>query len=905
MKLKSRMKKLVSYLLLCVMTISGMATGGYCSSTVYAADVADAVELEGSGTKDDPYVIEDSKGMWLFAETVAKSSTRTECAKVADGVTQIDTTSRGDLTDQKWTPIGDDWTPYKGTFDGNGAVITICIESGANYYQNQYKGLFGKIGAGAEIRNVTTAGSVSGSEYVGGICGAISAYAGTAKIVNCNNEAKITGTGDNVGGIVGSNGKGSITADGSMYNKGEIQGRSKVGGIVGHVVSGNITVEGNLENTGKVTGTREDIGGLVGYLSGATLETGMDMRNTGEITQTQQNDNGDMGGLVGDATDSSSIISRQGALFNTGSVSGKCSIVGGLVGMLSSSLTADKCIQAAKAIQNTGAVSGQSYVGGICGYYTAGKPITVENGYVYNTGIVTGNGQFVGGVAGSMNVAADAGDYANIGFVTNTGDYTGGVIGCWSGKEFSLQNAYNSGEVTVTGAEAAYTGGIVGQFRGLNIQNAYHTTALAIIGNQESDKSNINGTIQNCFCLDTNTTTWEGETRMPAEAFASGEVAYMLDGVGDSRLSKLHWGQNIGVDELPVLGGKTVYPHGEEFRNTEGHAYGTPEYVWNDADLSCRAVRSCTAKGCTQTETETVTGVCVAEVKAGCETKGSKTYRATFENPGFAVQTKVVETAGTGHDIAGVSYSKDEKNHWKDCRHACGTKLELAAHTWKQVIDREATATTAGSSHEECSVCGYQKAAVTIPATGTESGNTTTEGQNTQTPAKKGTKLTTGQATVKVTNASTKDPQVSYEAPKSKKAKTITVPDTVEINGVTFKVTSIAKNAFAKQKQLKSVTIGKHITMIGERAFAGCKKLQTITIGKSVTKIGKNAFTGCKNLKKITILTTKLTKKSVAKDAFKGVSADVKIVVPKKKLKAYKSLFRQKGLSKKIKLIGA
>ena len=207
------------------------------------------------------------------------------------------------------------------------------------------------------------------------------------------------------------------------------------------------------------------------------------------------------------------------------------------------------------------------------------------------------------------------------------------------------------------------------------------------------------------------------------------------------------------------------------------------------------------------------------------------------------------------------------------------------------------------------------------PATSTETGSTTessttteadtateatTEEQNAQqTPAKKGTKLTTGQATVKVTNASTKDPQVSYEAPKSKKAKTITVPDTVEINGVTYKVTSIAKNAFAKQKQLKSVTIGKHVTTIGERAFAGCKKLQTITIGKSVTKIGKNAFTGCKNLKKITILTTKLTKKTVAKDAFKGVSADVKIVVPKKKLKAYKSLFRQKGLSKKIKLIGA
>ena len=896
MKLKSRMKKLVSYLLLCAMTISGMATGGYCSSTVYAAD---AVELEGSGTKDDPYVIEDSKDMWLFAETVAKSSTRTECAKVADGVTQIDTTVRGDLEDQKWKPIGDSSKSYKGTFDGNGAVITICVEPGQ--YNPFYKGLFGSIGAGAEIRNVTTAGSVSGSQYVGGICGAIQASGGTAQIVNCNNEAIITGTGGNVGGIVGHVLCGSITADGSMYNKGEIQGRSNVGGIVGYVLSGNITVKGNLENTGKVTGTGGYIGGLVGYLSDTTLEADMDMRNTGKIIDEGAYSAGHIGGLVGETYGSSSIISRQGSLTNQGSVSGTGMDVGGLVGHF-----ACNTVQAAKEIRNTGAVSGTSYVGGLCGEYSGKIPMTVENGYAYNTGTVTGNGEQVGGIFGRIYVQANTGGYANMGAVTNTGDYTGGVMGRNDSSKYDLQNVCNTGTVTVTDEAAIHIGGIAGLYSGENLQNAYHTTAYAIIGNQKTDKYTITGKLKNCFCLDTNTTTWEGETRMPAEAFASGKVAYLLDGVGDSRLSELHWGQEIGVDELPVLGGKTVYPHGEEFRNTEGHAYGTPEYVWNDADLSCRAVRSCTAKGCTQTETETVTGVCVAEVKAGCETKGSKTYRATFENPGFAAQTKVVETAGTGHDIAGVSYSKDEKNHWKDCRHACGTKLELAAHTWKQVIDREATATTAGSSHEECSVCGYQKAAVTIPATGKENSSTTesdttTDGQNTQTPAKKGTKLTTGQATVKVTNASTKDPQVSYEAPKSKKAKTITVPDTVEINGVTYKITSIAKNAFAKQKQLKSVTIGKHVTTIGERAFAGCKKLQTITIGKSVTKIGKNAFTGCKNLKKITILTTKLTKKSVAKDVFKGVSADVKIVVPKKKLKAYKSLFRQKGLSKKVK----
>ena len=45
--------------------------------------------------------------------------------------------------------------------------------------------------------------------------------------------------------------------------------------------------------------------------------------------------------------------------------------------------------------------------------------------------------------------------------------------------------------------------------------------------------------------------------------------------------------------------------------------------------------------------------------------------------------------------------------------------LNGAAHTFAWVTDREATATEAGLRHEECTVCGYEKAAVEIPATGT------------------------------------------------------------------------------------------------------------------------------------------------------------------------------------------
>ena len=62
-------------------------------------------------------------------------------------------------------------------------------------------------------------------------------------------------------------------------------------------------------------------------------------------------------------------------------------------------------------------------------------------------------------------------------------------------------------------------------------------------------------------------------------------------------------------------------------------------------------------------------------------------------------------------------WHSDETNHWNTCE--CGEKLNEAAHTFEWVIDKEATATENASKHEECTVCGYAKAAVEIPATGT------------------------------------------------------------------------------------------------------------------------------------------------------------------------------------------
>ncbi len=82
--------------------------------------------------------------------------------------------------------------------------------------------------------------------------------------------------------------------------------------------------------------------------------------------------------------------------------------------------------------------------------------------------------------------------------------------------------------------------------------------------------------------------------------------------------------------------------------------------------------------------------------------------------------------AADGHTHKyGTEWKYDETNHWHECE--CGNKADITAHTFKQIIDREATATEKGSKHEECTVCGYKKAAVDIPKIDSHNHNYGTE----------------------------------------------------------------------------------------------------------------------------------------------------------------------------------
>ena len=81
----------------------------------------------------------------------------------------------------------------------------------------------------------------------------------------------------------------------------------------------------------------------------------------------------------------------------------------------------------------------------------------------------------------------------------------------------------------------------------------------------------------------------------------------------------------------------------------------------------------------------------------------------------------ITPTAASHTHSYGTAWKCDGTNHWHEC--ACGDKADTAAHTFKWVTDKEATATEKGSKHEECTVCGYKKAAAEIPATGSGSGS--------------------------------------------------------------------------------------------------------------------------------------------------------------------------------------
>jgi hypothetical protein len=301
-----------------------------------------------------------------------------------------------DLLDLEWTPI-----LFSGTFDGdNHTLANLKISE-----NNDQVGLFGYT-SGATIRNVhVISGSVSGKEYVGGICGQ---HENGGVISGCSNACLVSGSGNNVGGVCGYSYSSSIT---SCYNTGSVSGSASVGGVCGYS-SYSIT---SCYNTGSVSGSLQ-VGGVCGvYMSYSSITS---CYNTGSVSGSGYY----VGGVCGRSSGTTT------SCYNTGSVSGSFQ-VGGVCGSSSSSIT---------SCYNTGSVSGSSYndVGGVCG--SSSSSITS----CYNTGSVSGSGDNVGGVCGRSSGTTTS--CYNTGSVSGSSN-VGGVCGNTSS---SITSCYNTGSVS-------------------------------------------------------------------------------------------------------------------------------------------------------------------------------------------------------------------------------------------------------------------------------------------------------------------------------------------------------------------------------------------------------------------------------------------------------------------------
>ena len=516
-------------------------------------------------------------------------------------------------------------------------------------------------------------------------------------------------------------------------------------------------------------------------------------------------------------------------------------------------------------------VCGDSYIGGICGRSRSNS--IIEN--CYNAGYVYGATRSIGGICGD-NYSTIESCY-NIGIIE--GNFmVGGIVGVssGSGNTIWIKDCYNRGNVI---GDTIDIGGIGGYIGSSLVENCYsqatvsgNTNVGGICGNSNKvDFQNAyydsNLYTGDAFGYSEDATIKQTEGKS-SQAFESGEIAYLLQAGREEAI----WGQTLSGNDVqvyPVLGGEKVYQNITYQDCTKDEAHTVYTYA-ND-------------------QKPTVYEYTLQEVKAKA-----------------ATCTEAGNTAYYVCSVCGKLYTDQEGTNEVSAE---AVVISAKGHSFTWIIDKEATEQAEGSRHEECSICHEKKAAVAIPKlpSGTQPSESPSQkpseapsqkpsespsqkpsgqpsgspiqqpGQDIKVPAK-GTKLTAKGASYQVTSAAEKNPTVVYKGSKKQKAS-VTIPDTVTIDKVTYKVTSIAANAFKNNKKLKKVVIG-----------------------KNVTKIGKKAFYGCSKLKKITVKTTKLTKKNVGSQAFKGIHKKAAFKVPKKKISSYRKVFRARGAAKTTKV---
>lgn len=146
----------------------------------------------------------------------------------------------------------------------------------------------------------------------------------------------------------------------------------------------------------------------------------------------------------------------------------------------------------------------------------------------------------------------------------------------------------------------------------------------------------------------------------------------------------------------------------QQFANLGGTT-GT-NYVVNKEEFTIRAVDVPTDKSYMVNVPAGTYTIKVNNVPEGYEKPAPFTFTVQ-DSQQFQTVNLVLKAQHT-HSHA-TTYSFDATNHWNECD--CGDKAKMTAHSFEWIIDKDATESEVGSKHEECSVCGYEKAPVEIP----------------------------------------------------------------------------------------------------------------------------------------------------------------------------------------------
>lgn len=172
------------------------------------------------------YTVDNEKGLRNLAKLVNSNG----------GKTPINITLTGDITlTEEWTPIGTSFSnSYTGTFDGGNHTITGLTVTGSN----EYAGLFGYIGSGGKVKNVTLKDVKIESADSYGFAGGVAGYS-YGNIENCSVSGSVSGSGMNgfAGGVVGNQSGGFLTGCSSSAT---VNAGNKAGGVAGATNSGAI-----------------------------------------------------------------------------------------------------------------------------------------------------------------------------------------------------------------------------------------------------------------------------------------------------------------------------------------------------------------------------------------------------------------------------------------------------------------------------------------------------------------------------------------------------------------------------------------------------------------------------------------------------------------------------------------